>query len=444
MRRKLLASRHFISIAWSCLCVLVLVSCGPCAGLRRSFDARWRFELQHIALGDRVDVGMSSHARLLISPEALQVISSVALKETDAFTRAATLQVPNSSWSREGVIHLEMDIRLDSISSAERLDYFADQEVELTLSTMVQARFEIPGKRARWSWNARSVVRASLVLDDAEEGAVGISFQDAELVAVDARLPWIDEDVPADVRDIVYNGIASSVEAVLLENQNTTVTVLRIGTLNLSRANLPVRVSSIHVEEETGVVELGFVTALRPVARSSEQTSTRVQEVPAYGVALIVPVETLDAAMRQQSLRGATPMSITLDDEDDRGSAKRWTALWGNSRIVDGMWAGTWDLWCLDAPPCRHRRLRSKTRAFVSEGIMVTERDRLPQAFEDAGTSSTSSAASLAELQRLTVAEFTMGTVRWLLRVAPTVDMRAEMDSVEFAEDAFRAVFFLR
>lgn len=436
-RRTWLRSRFLIV---SQILLLLVTACGPCGSLRRSFDERWRHELQHLALGERVDAQRMDHAKLRIGPEALRLISSLALRETEVFSRTMTLRVPEEVWGRSGNIQLDMEIRADQVSSAGRLDYYGDYDVELRLSVLVQARFEIPGHRSRWTWNARSAVRVPVGLDDARPHDVVLSFEDAELIAVDGLFPWEISEVPEAVGDIVYNGLASSIEAMLMENQNASFRLLSLGELNVPRVSLPVRVSSLHFEEESGVMEVGFLTALRPVRREAalEPSTTRI-----FGddeVSLLVPVETLDAAMRQQSLRGATPTVVALDDASDR----RWNALWTASELNDGVWAGAWELWCLESAPCKKRHLNTEVRGWAQEGQLIVARDPVPPAFGEEGKTATADVVALAELQRATLADFNTGVIQWLLQLRPDMGLYTEIRAVEMSGDALETIFVLR
>lgn len=409
--------------------------------MRRDFDARWRFELQHLALGERMDVSQRPHARVDVSPAAVALLSSLALKEYEPFVRAAMIPIPAGIWGRSGNINLEMDIRVDRIATSDRLDYLTDTEVELTLSTMVQARFEIPGKRARWGWNARAVVRVPIFIDAEDPTVVAISFEEAELISLDARLPWESADVPEEIGDVVSNGIADSIDAMLLENQDARLRVLRVEDLNLSRVRLPVRVSAVSVNSETGGLELSLVTALRPVWAKSGDGLNEQAPAPSGSVAVHVPTATLDAAIRQQSLRGATPMAITMSGGD---TAKRWTALWGPSTMKGGVWAGKWDLWCFEGSPCRHRSFETQARAWAQNGAMVAARDALPREFGDEGSPEGAGVASLAELQRMTMSEFTMSIVRGLLNADGTSDILPTIEEVRLENGVQTTIFTVR
>ena len=441
MRRKPLASSRLISLMWSCLCVFFLVSCGPCASLRRDFDERWRFELQHLALGERIDVSQRPHLRVDVSATALELLSSLALKEHEAFTRSSVLPTPAGAWGRAGNINLEMDIRVDRISTVDRSDAMADTEVELTLSTTVQARFEIPGKRARWSWNARAAVRVPIFIDPQDPTVVVVSFEEAELLHLEDRLPWEVEEVPNEIGDIVSNGIASSIEAMLLENQDARLRVVRVETLNLSRVSLPVRLSSLVVNSESGGLELGVVTALRPVWTERTGTKSTYPPAPAGSVSVHVPSATLDAAIRQKSLRGATPMTITLAGGPN---ARRWTALWGASTMKGGVWEGRWDLWCFEGTPCRHRSFNAQARAWAQNGVMVAARDALPREFGDEGSPEGAGVASLAELQRMTMSEFTMSVIRGLLNAGSNSEILPTIEDIRLDDGVQTTTFSIR
>lgn len=418
----------------------MVTACGPCSALRRDFDERWRYELQQLALGDRVDVGGQEHATLRVSPDALRVISNITLRDAEVFTRSITTRVPSGVWDHAGNIHLEMEIRADQVSSGDRLAYYGTHDVELRLSILVQARFEIPGKRARWTWSSTAAVRVPTQIDGDDGESVTISFAEAELIAIDARLPWSDAEVPDAVGEIVYNGIAASIDAVLLENQDVRFPLMRIGDLELSRVSLPARVSALRIEPESGVIELGLTTALRPARRPASRASAPATPLSGDEIGLWIPVETLDAAVRQQSLRGATPTSITIGEDDD----DRWAALWSASTLDAGVWSGRWDLWCLETSSCRRTTLPTEARAWTLEGQLITARDPIPARFGDEGAPGTAGVASLAELQRATISELPVGVARWLLQLRQDLNLDAEMRAVTLDDDALYTVFRLR
>ena len=420
--------------------VLVATACGPCSALRRDFDERWRYELQQLALGDRVDVGGQEHATLRVSPEALRAISNITLRDAEVFTRSITVHVPSEAWDRAGNIYLELEIRADQVSSGDRLAYYGTHDVELRLSILAQARFEIPGKRARWTWSSSAAVRVPAQIDDGDGESVMISFSEAELITIDARLPWTAEEVPDAVGDIIYNGIAASIDAVLMENQSARFPLVRVADLELSRVSLPVRVSALRIEPQSGVMELGLSTALRPERRPASRASAPAVPLSDDEIGLWVPVETLDAAVRQQSLRGATPTTITIGENDE----DRWVALWSPSTLASGVWTGTWELWCLETSSCRRTSLPAEARAWAVEGRLITARDPIPARFGDEGAPGTAGLASLAELQRSTLSELPTSIARWLSQLRQDLDLDAEMRSVTLDEGALYTVFRLR
>lgn len=393
-----------------------------------------------MAVDDRVELSGLPHGYLHVGPDAFEIVSASALKDEEPYFRTVSVTVPQHIWGYKGQIRLETSIRLDHIDAKFKQEDWAPKDVALDADVMVRARIEVPGKRARWTWYARATIKTEL-LTDAEAGdVVEVGLRDAALVSVDANLPWVDEDMPEAIDDLVSNGIADAIDAVLLEHQEDRFAVMRIRPLNFSSMRVSARVASARIEPEQRSLTIAFRTALRPMFEASEDLRTAPQqEVPSEGVLLQLPRETLDAALRQQSMRGTTPTSIRFDEREQG----QWQAFWGDSAFEEDAWQGTWDLWSFEDRPCRGRALKTTVRIAGENKSLVVARD--PVLTEMAGDASSrrDSPEALAELQRLTLSELTREIMRWFGDEGQTDALRPVLEGAEFHEDHLDAHFTL-
>lgn len=419
--------------------IFLVVGCGPCSALRRDFDQRWRDELTYLALGERVTASETPHAELIIGSSAFAAMTALALQDGELASSTTQIAVPASSWSKGGTLSLDLDVRIDRVNTLQLLESHAENDAELMLTTLVHARFEVPGRRSRWSWGARANVRVPLHADG--DGLIRASFEDADIVDLDARLPWTLDDVPADIGALVESGIRDAIDALLHTKQTTSVVVASIRPLALARATIPVHIQSVRIDPDSGNVLLGLNTALRPrglAARPPEQPIV----VDPDEVALRVPSATLDAAVRQQALRGGTPTSV---EYEVRHSELRWVALWNPSSMHDGVWNGDWTLWCVDARPCKKRHLDLHVRAWAHNGGVVSARD--PVDDEDRAvdpTTAVDTAASLAELTRMTMVDMVVGVTSWFSQERASADGAASLVDLRLERDTMDARFRLR
>lgn len=393
-----------------------------------------------MAVDDRVELSGLPHGYLHIGPDAFEIVSASALKDEEPYFRTVNVTVPQHIWGYKGQIRLETSIRLDHIDADFKQEGWADKDVALDADVMVRARIEVPGKRARWTWYARATIQTTLLTDADEGNVVEIGLQDAALVSVDPNLPWLDENMPEAIDDLVTNGIADAIEAVLLEQQADRFAVMRIRPLNFSSMSVSVRVASARMDPEKRSLSLAFRTALRPMFDGSEDLRTAPQqEVPSEGVLLQLPRETLDAALRQQSMRGTTPTFIRFDDQEDA----QWQAFWGDSVFEENAWQGTWDLWCFDGHPCRARALKTTVRIAAEDETLVVSRDPLATEREGEASARRDGPESLADLQRLTLAELTREIMRWFGDEDQTDALRPILEGADFHDHHLDAHFSL-
>lgn len=419
---------------------IVSVSCGPCASLQREFDARMRHELQYLAVDDRVETSGPPHGYLHMGADAFEIVSASALKGEEPYFRTVTVQVPRDIWGYEGQIRLETSIRLDHIDADFKGEAWGPHDVALDADVMVRARIEVPGKRARWTWYARAAIQTELLSDATAGDVVEVGLENARLAQVEPNLPWVDEDMPEAIDELVTNGIADAVDAVLLEHQDARFAVMRVHPLNLTSMSFAVRVASADVDAARGVVSIAFHSALRPTMSKAEamEVGTSV-ELPEDGVVLQLPRATLDAAVRQQSLRGTTPTSVRMSEDD----TEQWQAFWGDSAFEDGMWSGIWRLWGLEGHPCRAKDISTVVRVSEDEGLLMVSRDALEDvAAPDDGRRDGPHA--LAELQRSTLSDMTREILRWFADEDQSDALRTVLEDAQFHENHLDARYSLQ
>lgn len=416
-------------------------SCGPCAALQSDFDARMRHELKYLAVDGRVETSGPAHGYLHIGPNAFEVVSASALKDEEPYHRTIAVTVPEYIWGYKGQIRIETSIRLDHVDVDFIQPGWSAHDVALDGDVLVRARIEVPGKRARWTWYARAMIKTGLRLDEDDGEIVEISLENAELVELDANLPWQDEGMPTEIDEIVSNGIADAIDAVLLENQDAHFAVMNVRPLNFASMSFPIRVASVQVDPERRALSLAFHTALRPTFHGAKTTSAAdVGDFGAEGIALQIPRETLDAALRQQSMRGSTPTFIRFEGEEQA----QWQALWGAGAFEDNAWSGQWSLWRFETRPCRHRTLATTARVSMDENSLVVGRDPVPSEVSGEASSRRDGPESLAELQRGTLSDMATEIMRWFSHDARSNTLRTVLERVSLQDDRFDAVFSLQ
>lgn len=416
-------------------------SCGPCAALQSDFDARMRHELKYLAIDDRVETSGPAHGYLHIGPDAFEVVSASALKDEEPYHRTIAVNVPEYIWGYKGQIRIETSIRLDHVDTDFMQAGWGAQNVALDADVLVRARIEVPGKRARWTWYARAMIKTGLRLDEEDGEVIEISLKNASLVDLDPNLPWTEEGMPEEINQIVANGIADAIEAVLLENQDAHFAVMKVRPLNFSSMSFPIRVASAQVDSERRVLSIAFHTALRPTFKGAGgPVSANFDDFGAEGIALQIPRETLDAALRQQSMRGSTPTFVRFGEHEQA----QWQALWGEGAFKDNAWRGVWSLWRFETRPCRHRTLETTVRISAEDGVLVIARDPVPsEAFGETALGRGGPEA-LAELQRATLRDMANEVMRWFTDDAGSNTLRTVLERVSLQEDRFDAVFLLQ
>lgn len=431
-----------LGLTWvfSMVC-LFFVGCGPCASLQRDFDARMRQELQYMAVDDRVELSGVPHGYLHIGPDAFEVVSASALKDEEPYFRTVSVTVPEHIWGYKGQIRLETSLRLDHIDADFKQEGWGPQDVALDADVMVRARIEVPGKRARWTWYARATLQTQLQTDAKQGDVVEVSLKNAVLSTLDANLPWLDEGMPDAINDLVANGISDAIDAVLLEHQADRFAVMRIHPLNFTSMSLSVRVASAQIDPEHRALTIAFQTALRPMM-TWEQNADDISrlEVPSTGILLQIPRQTLDAALRQQSLRGTTPTSIRFSEDDEA----QWQAFWGDSAFEGDAWRGTWDMWCFDRHPCKARAMQTTVRIAEEEERLAVSRDPVMAESDGERARHRDSPVSLAELQRLTLGDMTREIMRWFGDEDQPDALRTMLHEATFHRDHLDARFTLQ
>lgn len=397
-----------------------------------------RHELQYLAVDDRVETSGPPHAYLHMGSEAFEIVSASALKEEEPYFRTVTVNVPEHIWGYKGQIRLETSIRLDHIDADFKEDAWGAQDVALDADIMVRARIEVPGKRARWTWYARAAIQTELQSDSEDGDVVEVGLKDARLARVEANLPWVDENMPEEVDDLVTNGIADAIEGVLLEHQDARFAVMRVHPLNFTSMSFAVRVASAKVDAERGAVSIAFHSALRPMTSKAEAMEVGTDfALKEDGVMLQIPRATLDAAVRQQSLRGTTPMSVRMSEDDER----QWSAFWGESSLENGVWRGVWRLWGLEGHPCRAQDISTTVRMANEDGVLVVSRDALEGVREDERRDGPQ---ALAELQRLTLSDMTREILRWFGDADQGDALRTVLEDAEFHSNHLDAHYSLQ
>lgn len=416
-------------------------SCGPCAALQSDFDARMRHELKYLAVDDRVETGGPAHGHLHIGPEAFEIVSASALKDEEPYYRTIAVNVPKYIWGYEGQIRIETSTRLDRVDTDFMQEGWGANDVALDADVLVRARIEVPGKRARWTWYARAMIKTGLRLDKADGEVVEISLENASLVDLDANLPWKEEGMPEEIDDIVSNGIADAIDAVLLENQDAHFAVMKVRPLNFSSMSFPIRIASARVHPERRFLSIAFHTALRPTFFDSDETrAAGVHDASAAGIALQIRRETLDAALRQQSMRGSTPTFIRFSENEPA----QWQALWGEGEFADNAWQGVWSLWRFETRPCQYRTLRTTVHASVDDGVLLVTREPVSsEAFGEVPLGRDGPEA-LAELQRATLHDMTTEVMRWFTDEAQSSTLRTVLERVSLGDEGLEAVFSLQ
>lgn len=416
--------------------LLFVVGCGPCSALRRDFDAQWRDELNFLALDERVSASDTPHAQLVIGAAAFSSMTALALQDGALVSSSIQIAIPASSWSKSGTLSLDLDVRIDSVNTLQLHDIYADNDAELTLTTLVHARFEVPGRRSRWSWGARTNIRVPLHADDGNR--IRASFDYAEIVSLEARLPWDDDDVPPAIGALVEEGIREAIDALLQTRKTSSVVVASIQPLVFARASVPVHIQSIRVDPDSGNVMIDLNTALRPRALRRASMHSNVV-VDANEIALRVPSQTLDAAVRQQALRGGNPVSAAFET---RPEDRRWVALWNASTMTDNVWNGDWSLWCVDTRPCKKRTLATHVRAWVHGGGVVSARDPVDDETRIVDPASgIDTAASLAELARRTLVDTIVGVSSWFSQERANAEGLSDLTDITLTDDVLEARF---
>lgn len=412
---------------WALILVFVALGCGPCASVRKDYDEVLRRSLAHVAMGDRVALTAQEHFRVVWGTEAFAALSARALRERATVTASKVVSIPAASDTRGGSVTLDVDLRLERVNTRSLHDPTGLVDVELQASLQTHARFEIPGQRSRWSWTSPVVFRAPLAVD-AQGASVTLVMQDAELVSVEPRFSWAEGEVPASVVAHVQDAVVAIVHELWESVLQAPLPVLTVGSMELPRVSLPLRVQAVSVDERSGAVALSIVSALRPA----------FGDIPYFPVAasadyegvLVIPTAVLNAALRQQTLRqGSVPTVVTED-------GRRWQALWVDGEAVDGVWRGAWGLWCMEPPYC-HQRVRAvEVRPLARDGRFLVEGSALEAeggAGEDAATEATAteSIADLAALVRLTMSSLVepmMQMERWT--DAPVQDQGWDIDVI--------------
>src|SRR5690625_2296073 len=427
--------------AWALLVAcLFWISCGPCASLQQAFDARMRQELQYMAVDGRVELSGAPHGFLHIGPDAFEIVSASALKDQEPYFRTVSVTVPEHIWGYKGQIRLETSLRLDHIDADFKQEGWHAENVALDTDVMVRARIEVPGKRARWTWYARATLQTVLQTDAKKSDVVEVSLENARLAALDANLPWLDEDMPEAIHALVTDGIAEAIKGVIQEHKADRFAVMRVQPLNFTSMSLPVRVSSVRIDPEHRSVSIAFQTALRPMqTRAQTEQDVARLEIPSEGILLQIPRQTLDAALRQQSLRGTTPIAIRFAEDDEA----QWQAFWGDSAFEDNSWRGTWDMWCFDKHPCRARAMQSVVHIGEEDQVLTVSRDPLITEKDGEMTRHRDSPASLAELQRATLMDMTREVLRWFGDEEQADALRTSLQEAMLHNDHLDARFTL-
>lgn len=394
-----------------------------------------------MAVEDRVETGGPAHGYLHIGPEAFEIVSASALKDEEPYYRTIAVNVPKYIWGYEGQIRIETSIRLDRVDTDFLQEGWGAHDVALDADVLVRARIEVPGKRARWTWYARAMIKTGLRLDEEDGSVVEISLENASLVDLDANLPWKEEGMSEEIDDIVSNGIADAIDAVLLENQDAQFAVMNVRPLNFSSMSFPIRVASARVHPERRFLSIAFHTALRPTFSDADGVYTAdVHDFGAEGIALQIRRETLDAALRQQSMRGSTLTFIRFSENEP----VQWQALWGEGEFKDNTWQGVWSLWRFETRPCRFRTLRTTVHARADDGTLLVIRDPVPtEEFGEAALGGDGPAA-LAELQRGTLRDMTNEIMRWFTDDEQSTTLRTVLERVTLENDRLDAVFSLQ
>lgn len=394
---------------WVFFALLALVGCGPCGALRRDFDEQLRHSMSYVAMGDRVALSTREHARLVLGSGAFAAVSAQALREVPSRALTRVVSVPPSADTRGGTMTLDLDLRLDRVSTANLPDPEETREVALHGTLQSHARFEIPGLRARWSWSSPVILRAPLVVDDSR-GAVSANLDEVILEEVQPNFPWNAGAVPATVESRLVQATYQALEELLRSSMRGAIPVARLQVAQLPKAELSFIIQDVSVDGRTGSVVFSLVSALRPELEGSPWL--QVSSVAEHEALFSVQLPLLDAALRQQTLAGGMPPVVQTPE------GRRWQTLWAPRAPSDASWRGRWSMWCLDAGACRERQVPIEVRPRVIDEALVVELSALPDDFLEASAEGgLESLSSLAELARATMATLIALPPRWVTPV---------------------------
>lgn len=416
-------------------------ACGPCRALHKAYDTEMRHQLRYLSLDNRVLWSGPSHGELQIGNDVMQSISANALKEHDSYKRTMNLRVPSEVWGYSGTIRLDIEMRFNHVDPGNKNYPWRQNDTALNVNLMLNAHFDVPGHRARWSWHGNGVLRVPIFVENHEGNTVNIMFENAELETIDANLPWEPGRMPEHIDDIVFNGIAAGIDAIVLEHQDLQIPIMEIDSVNLSNMSLPVRLKSAHFDPDTRVLMMSVYTALRPIwgnrARNQEESQVLASD---DGIAIRVPVAVLNAALRQQSLRGAMPTRISLSSQD---AYRSWSALWKGGGFRDQAWVGTWSAWCFEGDPCEQVDLQSTMRAKAEGGELVLTEEPMRTTMATLAPTDPGP-ATLSQLQRATLRDIVLGIVNWVEREDALGGMHMTIDAIQMDRGFLDATFSIQ
>ncbi len=160
----------------------------------------------------------------------------------------------------------------------------------------------------------------------------------------------------------------------------------------------------------------------------------------AVGIAIRGPVAVLNAALRQQSLRGAMPTRISLSSQD---ADRSWSALWKGGGLRDQAWVGTWSAWCFEGDPCEQVDLHSTMRAKAEGGELVLTEEPMHTTMTTLAPTDPGP-ATLSQLQRATLRDIVIGIVNWVEREDALGGMHMTIDAIQMDRGFLDATFSIQ